>query len=134
MTTPMTVREAILKTADSIERHPRLFNFSSCVTANPDCGTPGCALGWLAFHLGVAGNNFTKVCELIGLTDSLDNSNHGQFYSRMNALDAGREWKVSAALCATTLRQYADKYHPAPARTDFIPSSVREIFAEHVNG
>ena len=47
----MNIRQALLKAADSIEQHPKLFSFHSCELPN-ECGTPGCALGWLAVHLG----------------------------------------------------------------------------------
>jgi hypothetical protein len=123
----MNIREAILKAADSIQAYPQLFNWSSVQTANPECGTPGCALGWIAFHAGVADSDFTKTCELM----SIHRGEHGTFYMRMNSVCGNPQtWKESAGECARTLRLYADKYHPAEAAAPHgIPESVRAIFA-----
>jgi len=124
----MKIREAILKAADSIEQYPDLFNFSSCSVPNAECGTPGCALGWIGLHAGMA--VYTKRDHTNRFMNSLDgvaNLTTGDndaftFYSRMGKI-GGPKWGHSAASCAATLRKYADKYH-----TDHIPSSVREIF------
>ena len=133
----MNIREAILKAADHIERNPEDFRFTQ--PAVPDqCGTPGCALGWIGYFLGEPEG-------LIWSYTHLDVSEHWLqlghstigaeiFYNRMSALENGllwNTWSVNAHRCAETLRKYADKYHPAPA--DVIPASVREIFAEVTN-
>ena len=126
----MNIRTAILKAADSIERHPELFDFDS--TAIPDCGTPGCALGWIAFHLGeYAFNtmphkwNTMKLGKALCLTDEASGINWAglNFYRRLSCIVSG--WKDDASLCAKALRLYADKFHP---ETDHIPESVRTIF------
>ena len=49
----MNIRTAILKAADSIEQNPHLFSFKSLAIPNKDCGTPGCAIGWIAYHSGL---------------------------------------------------------------------------------
>ena len=46
-----TVYEAIMLAADHIERNPADFNFMSI--GIPDCGTPGCALGWIGSFGGL---------------------------------------------------------------------------------
>jgi hypothetical protein len=53
------------------------------------------------------------------------------FYMRTNEIDAelmGRGcWMSSAKRCATAMRLYADKYHPAE-KPNGIPASVLAIF------
>jgi len=124
----MKIREAILKAADSIEQNPKLFNFGSCYAPNTDCGTPGCALGWIGLHAGMAINTRgDRIGKFVGSLDGVANLTIGDkdaftFYFRMSKLES--LWKSSASMCAKTLRFYADKYHPV----DNIPSSVRAIF------
>ena len=122
----MNVREAILRAADSIEERPELFRFSS--TRTPDCGTPGCALGWISAHLGgTAGESWgmhDELFEAMGIAFE----QHGRFYDRMNAIATG--WAWDADRCASALRQYADKYHPAQSKHTGIPDSVRAIFQQ----
>ena len=117
----MNIRTAILKAADSIEQNPNLFNFSSILMPDSDCGTPGCALGWIAYHRkGDAIFGSTWIAHnAIGIVD-------GKFYKRMINLYDGHEWKYSADECAATLRKYADKYHPAQG----IPAVVLSWFDE----
>lgn len=112
----MNIREAILKAADHIERNPKAFNFQSIYVPDTDCGTPGCALGWIGHYLGMreSGANSAPLSEFsvppaLGLgTFTVGNR---EFYGRMDDLAEG--WRYDASLCATGLRLYADKYHPA---------------------
>lgn len=100
----MNIREAILAAASHIERNPVEFEWATCVTPNhPGCGTPGCALGWIACYMGTT-------------MPRLDSSMNrfSAFYKTMNDLAPG--WMDSAAICAYGLRLYADKYHPATER------------------
>jgi hypothetical protein len=129
----MNVRTAMLKAADSIERNPLDFDFDS-IRLPDGCGTPSCALGWTAFHLGVA---LPSPCKAAG--DAMGIPNSAVFYERMNDLTGGGDyckrhrWKDDATVCAATLRLYADKYHPAESPKHVgIPDSVRAIFAEKV--
>lgn len=46
-----TIRQAILQAADHIEKNPCDFNFYS--VDKPECGTPGCALGWIGVFMGI---------------------------------------------------------------------------------
>lgn len=123
----MHIRNAILKAADSIERHPGLFKWSSTRVANPDCGTPGCALGWIAHYVGCAvwrqkgGWNYNALANAMG-TDG-----DGEFYSRMSETFRSHSWRLDATDCASALRAYADKYHPATKHAG-LPDSVRQIF------
>ena len=123
----MEIREAILKAADSIEMNPELFNFSSTVLPSRDCGTPGCALGWIATYSDGA---CLTSCGRGWLYDRVLDINDSLFYNRMSAISF--YWITSAEECAKALRAYADKYHPAkqPAKKSAIPDSVMQIFRE----
>lgn len=134
------MRQAILKAADSIERFPSLFDFNSLELPGK-CGTPGCAIGWIAAHTPgisryvdpearnyVAGpHNRT----LMQTTSAMLKVEHSEFYERMNELDGYSDppWNCDASRCAHVLRKYADKYHPAPV----LPESVRKIFDAEFN-
>lgn len=97
----MIIREAILKAADSIERNPCLFDFYT-VRVPPDCHTPGCALGWIAFHWGAP--SFAALVEPMDVEECA-------FYDRMDDLTSGG-WEDDPRVCARGLRKYADRYHP----------------------
>lgn len=124
-----SIYNAIMKAADTIERNPDLFNFMSTNAPKPECGTPGCALGWIGFHAGyksaVAPDTMAGVAkDLLGLDMSY------QFYDRMYDLKGSKQWKYSANNCAAALRLYADRYHAQKPAFTGIPDSVRQIFAE----
>lgn len=114
----MNIRQAILKAADSIEQYPKLFEWKSVSVANPECGTPGCAIGWICRHLG---HSHWEPNKVVGIKDC-------DFYERMNEIHHDA-WKRDHKICADILRIYADKYHPD---TDHIPASIRAIFTEQV--
>jgi len=117
----MNIRQAILLAADSIEQHPQLFHYSSTMIPNPECGTSGCALGWIAHHLGVSSKK--RLCNS-GIYDALGIEDDVCF-DHLRKFAGSGHWKRSAKVCAKALRQYANHYYPI---TDHIPSSVREIF------
>lgn len=135
----MNIRQAILKTADLFESQPHLFNFQRI--RFPDCGTPGCAIGYVGYFLGITDSTVHPVCQQILGVDS------DVFYDRMSisAMQRGGVWTRDANECVARLRIYADKYHPAePAPIEInktielpietaiqpasIPDSVRNIF------
>ena len=121
----MNIRNAILKAADSIERYPQLFDFDSIYPPNADCGTPGCALGWIAYHLGIKdwiGAEDGRVYEELGIAKNCCFPRLDTVCDSSNPFD----WKYSPELCAKTLRLYADKYHPQ-TKTE-MPPEVRAIF------
>lgn len=116
----MNIRTAILKAADSIEQNPHLFIFM--VTGIPnDCGTPGCALGWIGYHAGITGLAQIQVPPFLGFYEDWKKEVE-VFYTR---LDATNDWRHNAPECAKALRLYADKYHP---EDNAIPESVMAIF------
>lgn len=109
----MSIYNAIMKAADYIECHPKKFDFNEI--AIPHCGSPGCALGWIGYFLGIQGT-IEGVCNA-GISDS-------HFYTAMDDLvgdNPARDeyglkvtwgpWHKDAAICARGMRLYAAKYH-----------------------
>lgn len=122
----MNIRQAILSAADSIEQNPDLYRFTTWATANPDCGIPGCALGWISYHLGMAGEIPTSgVYAALGIGSGFP----ALLFTHLRDAVGHGEWKTSAPECAKALRQYADIHHP---EQDYIPASIRAIFTEQV--
>ena len=114
----MNIRQAILKAADHIERNPSDFQFSSLAVPG-QCGTPGCALGWIGYFGCVKSDSWlfltvtnSDVARFLGLETT------GYFYNRVGdcskQVNGTRwyEWHARADLCAAALRLYADRYHP----------------------
>jgi hypothetical protein len=122
----MNIRQAILKAADHIERHPAEFNWNSCDM--PGCGTPGCAIGWIGyFYFGGKAVKHERHYLLSTISNTALGVSSGMFYGRMD--DFVISWTEDAVRCAVALRGYANKYHPEAKGTDvLIPSSVRAIF------
>lgn len=128
----MNVRQAIFMAADRIENNPGDFLFEATKVPH-QCGSPGCALGWIGHYLGIAaGNSFHAPCNAMGIAriaPMLDGSGEFTFYRRMDELLGSTYWANDSSACARALRLYADKYHPAAKGTDvLIPASVRAIF------
>ena len=115
----MNIRQAILSAADSIEQYPQMFDFGSVDIPDHDCGTPGCALGWIGFHLGFGKHGYLRqVNDALGLQ-------HSACFIQLTKTVGHQHWKNSADECAKALRQYADIHHP---EQDYIPASIRAIF------
>lgn len=110
------IRTAILKAADHIEANPGSFDYSSLKV--PDCGTPGCALGWIAVFRGHSARTHTGLRACFALEGDPAGVKSRVFYQRMDRLSDRfkSKWREDAAICAHALRAYADKYHPAPAQ------------------
>lgn len=141
----MQIYDAIMAAADQIEKRPKTFNFGISEVPR-SCGSPGCALGWIGHFLGVwqaiaHGDVLTEVAIRMGLHgvrgDWLLRSGQRIFYARMgwlNGHDCATQiswgaWTGDAALCAKTLRAYAEMYHPLPKPEHTgLPDIVREIF------
>lgn len=127
----MNIYNAIMKAADHIERNPDLFSFSPILI--PDCGTPGCALGWIGHFADCRSekDGGLRSISLVSLTPYergtdvikhlgyehplLGDVTTDVFYDRMLELAGGYEWKRDAAVCARALRLYAEKYHKPKA-------------------
>lgn len=110
----MNIHTALLKAADHIQLNPQLFDFD-IASVPSDCGSPGCALGWVNFFLGIRGSLGRHGEYRITAYPLFDDPDlHRAFYKRMSELsdDVDGSWLNSAAVCATALRRYAHKYHP----------------------
>lgn len=112
----MDIRTAILKAADHIERNPKLFDFcATWVPDDTDCGTPGCALGWIGHFANIQrgcsyGAEIYVAPALVEADEMF--SSASAFYSRMDAVAGATAWRWNAEACAAALRLYADKYFP----------------------
>jgi plasmid stability protein len=126
------IYNAIMKAAGWIESHPKQFDYV-CTTV-PDsvhCGSPGCAVGWIAYFRGVrdADGQMDAIC-----TEAMGVDYWGHFVPRMDSLSSGMArsfWRNSPDECGRLLRLYAAKYH-AP-KHEGIPLEVREIFRPGVH-
>lgn len=124
--------DAIMKAADWIGKHPELWNFQSLDIPN-NCGTPGCALGWIGYWSG-------EQRDLFSVAEALAVATPGIFYDRMSDINQGLSdwlyipvWNDStpkaAPIAARCLRVYAETYHGHEKKAG-IPDSVRAIFEE----
>lgn len=108
-----TVKLAMLLAADQIEGSPELFRFSSVEV--PDCGTPGCAIGWMAYYLremeGDEGEDWLVSWSRARDVFAPGGVGDGVFYMRMNDVARGHgDWHVDASVCAAGLRRLAEAY------------------------
>lgn len=122
----MNLYYAIIAAAEQIEKHPGSFKFTTSCVPKDDCGSPGCALGWVAHFAGYEGppadhdltmmsavGAFARDFMKVPLSNNERNAEMS-FYGRMDRLepgDAPYPWIDDAAICAKTLRLYAKKYH-----------------------
>lgn len=113
MTSPSTrytneqIRAAILKTAALFETRPELYNFNEIKV--PDCGSPGCMLGWIGVHLGIPAGTIVHVdvCQAIGIK-SRDLYNHCASWREVAGYTT--PYTEDAAIAAGALRAFANKY------------------------
>lgn len=103
------LRQAIMKAASYIERHPAEFNFGAYHV--PDCGAPGCAIGWIEHFAGTKRGD-TLICEGQFFSGKDWEPKQLKFYADMDSLSRGY-WRYDNVDCARTLRLYANKFHPA---------------------
>jgi hypothetical protein len=115
----MDIYRAILETAAHIEEFPQSYDYDS-VRVPPECGTPGCLIGWINFYTHTHSDarhtdgGFVISADALGLRDT------AIFYQRMIVLardDDSPNWTRDPAMAARLLRRYAEKYH-APAALD----------------
>jgi hypothetical protein len=104
----MRLKTAILKAADFLDRHPRLFEFMS-IEIPDSCKTPGCALGWIHFFSKVPGS-VSSGGRIIEASHFPGLRNESDFYERMDKIYKSVKWRDNARRCATALRKYAAKY------------------------
>ena len=125
----MSIRDAILKAADHIERNPCSFDFWNNRIPK-HCGSPGCVLGWIGFFAGLKDDIGSAQ---LAVTSYL-NTNPQIFYSDLHDLvgDSNAErglpgntergflakhglergWKTNPSLAVEALRKYADWKFP----------------------
>lgn len=120
----MNVYDAIMRAADHIEQNPSLFYFHS--VRIPECGTPGCALGWIGHFMGLeAGSGITHATNKLGL------DRDDEFYGRMRMVTGGKPWRETPQELAVNLRLYAAKYHaPTEAVSDRFPAWLADLKAK----
>lgn len=108
----MNVYSAIMKAADHVEREPSLYEFRNVRV--PDCGSPGCMLGWIGYFLGIRpGTLIQSYCspqvatpaKLLGLKSQTD------FYQRLNDFGLDGSYVRDHKFAARVMRLYAEKYH-----------------------
>lgn len=136
------MREAILRAAEQIEKHPDTFNFYAGNIPRETSGPlgVGCALAWVGHYAGMSGS-YDEVAREMGVPKikvpgfvpkHLERdweTPHAQFYLHMRKLGDGM-WYFSAQKCARGLRRYADKFYPvARAPSRFRMPDLRGIFA-----
>lgn len=129
----MNIREAILKAADHIEANPSLFGFF-VMRLPTDCGTPGCALGWIGHFLGAQYKDpyeaiYSSVPLSIGCR-SAGWDHAGVLYGRMTEIEEG--WETNARKCAKALRAYADRFHPEESKALVVYRPGADIVREMV--
>ncbi len=101
-TDPVNIKPAMLKAADQIESRPYTFNFMAYRPA--DCGSPGCALGWISYFAKTPEDQAHRgALHLLGFPTTGNGA--FKFYDAMSRINSG--WKRSAVQCSSALRQYA---------------------------
>lgn len=130
MYTKQKIRRAILAAADTIETQVGAWKFLETKIPENECGTAGCALGWIGFHLGMkrhgeTGNyqNYSNVPEALGYSNGYSGGDR-QFY--MDVERAYRpenpepykfDWISESAIgAAKAIRAYADKHFPCETK------------------
>jgi hypothetical protein len=117
----ISIYNAIMKAADSIEKNPDLYNFMAIRVGT--CNSPQCMLGWIGFHLGMTGKLvYQDVMPALGLSPNGGIAELGWTFGKGSVHDPKH--------CAAFLRQVAVKYR-APQKLTGIPATVRAIFAEN---
>lgn len=110
----MNVYNIIMAAADQIEKDPGSFKYSKPVV--PECGTPGCAVGWIGTFANVAaGTCVTDVCrDVMGIPGPEDRSHlryhvpYNIFEQRMQDIHAG--WRLPEHVSGA-MRRYAEIHH-----------------------
>lgn len=118
MNTNGSIYNAIMKAADSVEIESNWNWFS---TAIPDCGTTGCAVGWIGHHLGIKGGIW-KVSQALGFSPD---DGCSSLYHAIDGAGGSRLCTQIGKEVAPVLRKFAQRFKPAITG---IPDSIRAIF------
>lgn len=125
--------DACMLAADQIEKHPDGYSFASVkIPWGRDCGSPGCALGWIGCFLGLTSR--------MGLFDDRANDTHCimrteevigigsiDFYRWMDRQPAIPRWRWNPQQCAAGLRLFAKQFETAQP----VESSVTDWLEQH---
>ena len=109
----MNIRNAILSTASLYESRPASLDFTQ-YTVPPDPSRPSCPLALIGYYLDVKGDG-AKVAKLM-IWSGAGITAQSSFFWRMDEIAGTNKWIESAALCAKSLRYYADMYHGEDVR------------------
>lgn len=123
--TKSQVRAAMYAAAASIESDSDSYDFWS--NNIPSCGTPGCMLGWIGFHLGMkedGGDTQNIVARIFG-TGSIEFYGFSGDFCRENGLQAAAYYQPLVA--ARVLRSYADRYFPAETQRAEGPLTIYDL-------
>ena len=110
----MNIRNAILSTASLYESRPASLDFTQ-YTVPPDPSRPSCPLALIGYYLDMRGNAL-NVADTFVPTDGTIGDAQMRFFERMNEIAGTNKWIKNAALCAKSLRYYADMYHGEDVR------------------
>jgi len=136
----MNTYQAIMRAANYIERHPQEFNFrTTSIPDGPGCGSPGCALGWIAVFSDPEASyykspGYPKDYRSIGAIaeNALNCCSSLDFYFRMDAIIS--KWREDPTACALGLRLYAEKYHGQEKPSLVSPPDWNAIAAKWIVG
>ena len=110
----MNIRNAILSTASLFEVRPGALDFTKYTVPQDPSGV-GCPLSWIGYYFGMKGNA-VNVAGTFVPTDGTIGSAQSHFFRRMDEIAGTNKWIEDAAICAKTLRYYADMYHGEDVR------------------
>lgn len=106
--TDLQIRTALLAAAETFEVKPGLFDYGEVKV--PPCGSPGCVVGMIGFHLGMKmGTDISDVAHLLGFDDGSFHE-HGMYNAFTEVYGCG--WRDSPKEAAEMLRLYADAKFP----------------------
>jgi hypothetical protein len=123
------MRDAILRAADHLERHPEAFNFmEGHIPTSTEPGQQGCYLAWIAHFAGVKdwngrGSFDLRKVGLHGLAYKMGFVSNfpgqgGDFGQALRAITKhayGRDYGRDSAGAPAALRKFADERYPAEA-------------------
>ena len=110
----MNIRNAILSTASLYESRPASLDFTQ-YTVPPDPSRPSCPLALIGYYLDLKGDG-AKVAAAMIWKDGTGITPQSSFFRRMDEIAGTNKWIENAALCAKSLRYYADMYHADDVR------------------
>lgn len=126
---------AFMRAADHIESNPGSFAFFETFIPHEECGTIGCALGWVGFYANLADDpdlkkrtsEFLQAIVLnhpraghdvfVSVIPPLWGNEEGSFYREITRF-AGGPWMSNAKACAQALRAYAEHHFTKPSAKD----------------